>query len=80
MPKNCRPGIASRPSIKSREQRAFVAGASTRYAASRRFATVFRGWIATAAEFGEVIDSGADSGDQFLNLRAGFPAIGDARP
>ena len=32
--------------------------------------------IAAAAEFGEIVDGGADTGDEFVNLRAAFPAIG----
>ena len=42
----------------------------------QRGATIFRGGIGASAEFGDVIDGSADAGDEFLNLRAGFPAIG----
>lgn len=43
----------------------------------QRAAAIFRScWIGAAADFGDVVDGGADSGDQFLKLRTGFPAIG----
>ena len=40
-------------------------------------ATILRAGIAAAAEFGDVVDGSADSGDQLLDLRAGFPAVGE---
>jgi len=47
------------------------------------FAARFGAGVAAAAEFGEIFDGGANAGDQFVNLRPAFPAIGNlvgARP
>src|ERR1700722_7426966 len=41
------------------------------------FASRFRARVRAAAEFGEVFNGGADAGNQFVNLRAAFPAIGN---
>src|SRR6202048_3515379 len=59
----------------AREQRGFVL---MRYAISgeQSAAAIGCGGIVTAAELGEVVDRSADSGNQLLHLRAGFPAIG----
>ena len=48
-----------------------------RYAARRALRRSFAPGVATAAEFCDVIHGGADSRDQFLHLRAGFPAVGE---
>src|SRR5215467_3022639 len=41
----------------------------------QRFAARLGRGIAAAAEFGDVIDCGENSRDEFLHLRAGFPAF-----
>jgi hypothetical protein len=60
-----------------REQRHFVV-ARDFVGGEERAAAIFRcgGWIGAAADFGDVVDGGVDTGDEFLNLRAGFPSIG----
>src|SRR6266478_1979875 len=57
------------------EKRGFVL---VRYAirGDQGAAAVFCGGIMTAAKLGKVVDGGADSRDQLLHLRAGFPTVG----